>query len=306
MQSKSPRGVQQHEVAAAADALLAEGARPTVERVRLKLGRGSPNTVGPMLETWFASLAPRLGLPGSSGEEQEGAPPTELRQALADLWMRALGLAHEQAESKMQEAWITVRQERAAVEAARAEVAGEKKAAAERGAALEEALRLAKVQLEDLQARLAQSERQLAQARATAAGLAEERDAQRQRADAQAQAATQERQTLLAREQATERRLLEEVDRARQETKHARAEAAEARRREEAASVAHDERLRTAVEAHSEARMANVALQERLGAAERRGQELLEQLTAARAAGRRIDKQTARGKAPRVRKRDST
>jgi hypothetical protein len=50
MQTGSSRRVQQHEVNAAADALLAERARPTVERVRMKLGRGSPNTVGPMLE----------------------------------------------------------------------------------------------------------------------------------------------------------------------------------------------------------------------------------------------------------------
>ena len=37
MQSKSTRGVQQHEVHAAADALVAERLRPTIERVRQKL-----------------------------------------------------------------------------------------------------------------------------------------------------------------------------------------------------------------------------------------------------------------------------
>ena len=49
MQSKSTRGVQQEDVWAAADALIAEGLRPTIERVRQKIGRGSPNTVSPML-----------------------------------------------------------------------------------------------------------------------------------------------------------------------------------------------------------------------------------------------------------------
>jgi transcriptional regulator with AAA-type ATPase domain len=40
--------------------LLHEGPRPTIERVRQKIGRGSPNTVSPMLERWFASLGQRL------------------------------------------------------------------------------------------------------------------------------------------------------------------------------------------------------------------------------------------------------
>ena len=44
------RGIQEADVFTAADALLAEGKRPTIERVRLKIGRGSPNTVSPMLE----------------------------------------------------------------------------------------------------------------------------------------------------------------------------------------------------------------------------------------------------------------
>lgn len=43
MQRKSSRDLQQREANAAADALLAEGARPTVERVQIKIGRGSPN-----------------------------------------------------------------------------------------------------------------------------------------------------------------------------------------------------------------------------------------------------------------------
>ena len=47
MQSKSTRGVQQEDVWVAADALIEEGLRPTIERVRQKMGRGSPNTVSP-------------------------------------------------------------------------------------------------------------------------------------------------------------------------------------------------------------------------------------------------------------------
>jgi hypothetical protein len=50
---KNSRGVQQHEVDAAADTLIAHGVRPTIERVRGQMGRGSPNTVAPMLDTWL-------------------------------------------------------------------------------------------------------------------------------------------------------------------------------------------------------------------------------------------------------------
>ena len=59
MQSKivrGPRGVQMEEVWAAADTVLNLGERPTIERVRQHLGRGSPNTVGPMLDGWYRGL----------------------------------------------------------------------------------------------------------------------------------------------------------------------------------------------------------------------------------------------------------
>lgn len=53
------RGVPQDEIHRVADELLASGERPTVERVRQALGRGSPNTIGPMLDAWWAQLAQR-------------------------------------------------------------------------------------------------------------------------------------------------------------------------------------------------------------------------------------------------------
>ena len=49
-------GIRETDVWDAADALLLEGARPTIERIRQKAGRGSPNTVGPYLDTWFKGL----------------------------------------------------------------------------------------------------------------------------------------------------------------------------------------------------------------------------------------------------------
>ncbi len=53
-------GVPENEVFTAADVVLARGERPTVERVRLELGRGSPARVGGLLDIWWARLAERL------------------------------------------------------------------------------------------------------------------------------------------------------------------------------------------------------------------------------------------------------
>jgi len=96
MNQKSTRGVQQEEVFAAADALLAEQLRPTIERVRLKIGRGSPNTVAPMLEAWFAALGARLGVVPS--QEGEGGPPAVVRKVIDSVWAAALAAVREQTD----------------------------------------------------------------------------------------------------------------------------------------------------------------------------------------------------------------
>lgn len=54
------RGISEQDVFEAADKLLACGERPTIERVRLELGRGSPNTVNRLLDGWWSSLAGRI------------------------------------------------------------------------------------------------------------------------------------------------------------------------------------------------------------------------------------------------------
>lgn len=284
MQPKSTRGVQQVDVDFAADALLAEGARPTVERVRLKLGRGSPNTVGPLLEAWFGGLAARLGArSGSSGEEGE-APPAALRQALHDLWTQSLASARSEAAAGVAPVQAQLAQDRQALELARVELQRHEAALAQRASALDQTLEMARTQLKEQGAQLEDAGKQLAQARASLARLVEERDADRRRFDAQAEAAGQERERLQAREQATERRLLEEVDRARQDAKQARSETAEAARRHESALASLQQRLESALEVQAQDRVDKAALQERLAAAEQRGRELQQQLGAAQSA----------------------
>ena len=62
MQLKNIRGVQDDDVWAAADQLIGEGLRPTIERVRMKMGRGSPNTVSPMLDACLPAWGPAWAL----------------------------------------------------------------------------------------------------------------------------------------------------------------------------------------------------------------------------------------------------
>lgn len=54
------KGITETDVHTAADALVAMGERPTVERIRIHLGTGSPNTVTRWLDTWWVTLGARL------------------------------------------------------------------------------------------------------------------------------------------------------------------------------------------------------------------------------------------------------
>ena len=56
---RAPR-IAQTDVFRAADELLLEGHRPTIDRVRMRLGRGSPNTINDHLDAWWAKLGSRL------------------------------------------------------------------------------------------------------------------------------------------------------------------------------------------------------------------------------------------------------
>jgi predicted nucleic acid-binding Zn-ribbon protein len=78
-------GVPEHAVWTAADAVLARGERPTVERVRMELGRGSPARVGQLLERWWEQLAQRL-----KGHALLPELPGEVAQAFAEAWRLAL------------------------------------------------------------------------------------------------------------------------------------------------------------------------------------------------------------------------
>jgi len=107
-------GGPEDDVFAAADAVLARGERPTVERVRLELGRGSPARVGGLLDQWWSRLAERL-----NGETRLPALPGEVSQAFVAVWQQAIHLAQgvaEQALDKQRQVVAAERERVAAVE----------------------------------------------------------------------------------------------------------------------------------------------------------------------------------------------
>lgn len=225
MQSGNVRGVQQAEVSAAADALLAQGQRPTVERVRRQLGRGSPNTVGPMLEAWFVGLAPRLGFPATENEVVDAAP-AEIRQAMQVLWHLALEMARKEARTALgtERELLQAQQHRLDVE--RDALAIETAALAERDSLRNAALARAQVQtdevaqqLRETQVTLQQRDGELGSVRVSLARVVEAKDAALLEHQLSIQRFSEERRGMEERFSATERRHLEEVDRARQEAK---------------------------------------------------------------------------------------
>jgi chromosome segregation ATPase len=82
-----PKGITQEQVNEAADALVATGENPTVEKIRARLGTGSPNTVVRMLDAWRSTLAQRM-------QDVLALPevPVEVGQAFTELWR--LAIAH--------------------------------------------------------------------------------------------------------------------------------------------------------------------------------------------------------------------
>ncbi|WPC65147.1 DNA-binding protein [Rhodoferax ferrireducens] len=239
MQSKSTRGIQQDDVWAAADALIAEGLRPTIERVRQKIGRGSPNTVSPMLEAWFATLGPRLGVSGT--KEEEGDLPAPVRQGMTKLWDTALQSARQDAARALDQAQQALAEDRAALEVWEADLARQEQVLTERQVAADEALQVARSQIADLTTRLDESHAMLGRRdseiddlRSGLTIFEKQRDEDRRHSAEEAKRHADERRRLEERAAASERRLLEDIDRERQEAKQAKAALGDIVRRAEA------------------------------------------------------------------------
>jgi chromosome segregation ATPase len=214
-------GVPEQDVFAAADAVLARGERPTVERVRLELGRGSPARVGALLDQWWEKLAGRL-----RGETRLPGLPAEVAQAFVAVWQQSTLLAQGVAEMALAGQRQVLDEEREALgelEArARLDVAQARQQAAEAVAAKR-----------GVETRLVDLEQLLAQRQAQIDDLRRQRDElQAQRDESRAQLAEVHQQVQEIREQAEHTRLEQqrytrdvedrayrEIDRAREESK---------------------------------------------------------------------------------------
>jgi len=90
-------GTTARDVELAADALLRSGERPTIERVRQKIGRGSPNTINPLLDAWWKRLAARL----DAGPAAFHRLPETVAHVAEALWMQALDEARRRLEREL-------------------------------------------------------------------------------------------------------------------------------------------------------------------------------------------------------------
>ena len=80
------RGITAADVERAADALLRQGSRPTIEKVRAEIGSGSPNTINPLLDAWWQRLASRL----DAGPAALHRLPEGVLHVAEALWLQAL------------------------------------------------------------------------------------------------------------------------------------------------------------------------------------------------------------------------
>lgn len=281
MQTKSSRGVQQSEVWAAADTLLAEGVRPTIERVRQKLGRGSPNTVAPMLETWFATLGPRLGLAASDDEGRTQGLPMAVQQAFQSIWSTALATAELQAQEEIAAQRQALDVERQSLQSAREDLDRQLAAAKLHEASLQQALSATQRHLEESAARatqletaVCQGEQELATARRSLAELVQERNEDRRRNDEQLSALAQDQRRQLDLSTETERRHLQEIDRLRQSLKKALQDNAVKESRHEDAIKKFEQANHTLGIKFREAELEIAGLRERVAASQTRANEL--------------------------------
>jgi hypothetical protein len=85
-------------VFAAADSLLQEGARPTQQTVRDRIGSGSITTINSALNTWWSTLSDRI-----NRKDQHPELPEPVISAANTLWDQALAYAHHSLKKEREE-----------------------------------------------------------------------------------------------------------------------------------------------------------------------------------------------------------
>jgi hypothetical protein len=221
---RAPR-ISQADVFRAADELLVEGHRPTIDRVRMKLGRGSPNTINDHLDGWWAKLGSRLrDLPGQEFPQI----PERIGKTLQLLWTEAVNGAHEALQGSLAEREQQLQERTQQVSNQATALAEEQRAITARTTALEDSLTLAREQLgaanrraEHLEHTLAARDNEITQLQQRLDTLTREMADLTAQQSIEREAHRAERIQMEERHAATEARWLREVDRAREAAKSA-------------------------------------------------------------------------------------
>jgi len=274
------RGVTLSDITRAADQLLAEGERPTIDGVRRILGTGSPGTVNTLLKQYFQSLPSRLNLPAS------------IATAAAELYEQVQSTARQELEKEREESEAALATDRESLAQERRDFEGERAAFHQRVADLNADLERHREQLKTTSAKLASTERELvaqtiratsAEAQAKAAEAERERSAQKYASDLQ---------RLREQAEGNERHLLGRID----EQKAQSQRLTQDREREIAAAAKQASSLEAAV---SEATKLNASLRAELATAQRDLGKRQEAVTVAETALTRAQEQAVREQAAR-------
>lgn len=216
------RGITETDVHTAADELVANGDRPTVERIRAHLGTGSPNTVTRWLDTWWKNLGIRLQ---PKRPDLKDAPA-----ALAELAGQWWALALEHARESVLEELADTRQSLAAeydeLRVQQQSFADEGSALHAKATASAQSERLALTQVaelrqlvDQLQSQLAESARQRASTDQRLEQVESARRAMEARLQELQELARSERDSLIEHARSVENRAAREVDQAHQQAK---------------------------------------------------------------------------------------
>lgn len=156
-----PKGVQQQDIWRAADAVLQAGERPTVERIRQQMGRGSPNTIGPHLDDWFRGLSMRL----NRAIHPESRLPAAIEEGMQALWAQAQKMAASNALGALSKEHERLANDQLALHTQQQEVHQREMQLIERKAGMDESQRLASAQIAQLSTQLNNAEKATEQIR---------------------------------------------------------------------------------------------------------------------------------------------
>jgi chromosome segregation ATPase len=218
------RGITESDVHTAADAIVDEGERPTVERIRAYLGTGSPNTVVKWLDTWWQGLGDRLRAQQTAQAIPEA--PEAIAVLAGEWWALALKYATATIKEALSADRAALQAEQELLQQDRDRFATEAAALHDKVAAAVHAEQLSSARASELQrlaSRLEGQIQEIAGQRDSALARAAEVDAARQEAEVRSQelqdAGRVERESLAQHVRAVEDRAHAEIDRARQEVK---------------------------------------------------------------------------------------